>query len=287
MSTDALNCGTVDVKLNELVMQSRSGEEILSINLSRVKNCAVPVHNEVEVQCDTDGLLADQEACDMIRFFVPPDVDGMANAEELCDDVKALTNTSQGRYCSLCPCSSDSLKMDKITLWTCVFCLLIGDVIFEFDRQVITSLACCRVCSVLTNIDVVVGFIVEFVFTDRKFHDTTWTIRHRNVRRSCIAIVATPESLTVALFFSLLPTRYKDYLRLHGTTYDFSILYKNIIKIYLLPDPKSASQFLVMCLKEGIQQGRQVYKSVSVFFVMFVTSGSVCSRSVRCCFDCD
>ena len=98
MSTDALNCGTVDVKLNELVMQSRSGEEILSINLSRVKNCAVPVHNEVEVQCDTDGLLADQEACDMIRFFVPPDVDGMANAEELCDDVKALTNTSQGRY---------------------------------------------------------------------------------------------------------------------------------------------------------------------------------------------
>ena len=60
----------------------------------------------VQVQCDTDDLRNDEEAVDMIRFFVPPDVDGVANAEELCGDIKAVTDTSQ------------------------------GDVIFEFDSNV-------------------------------------------------------------------------------------------------------------------------------------------------------
>ena len=47
INTDGLNLGTVDVKHNELVMKARGGGEVVSISLSRVKNCAVPVANEV------------------------------------------------------------------------------------------------------------------------------------------------------------------------------------------------------------------------------------------------
>lgn len=61
---------------------------------------------------------------------------------------------------------------------------------------------------------------------------------------------------------------YRDHLRLHGTKYDFNVDYTNIHKIYLLPDPTTESQqFLVVCLKEGLQSGRQLYKYVLMRFI--------------------
>jgi len=50
INTDGLNAGRLETKNNELIMFARDGNEILSINLSRVKNCAVPVNNEVIFQ---------------------------------------------------------------------------------------------------------------------------------------------------------------------------------------------------------------------------------------------
>lgn len=47
LNTDGLHYGQLVTKHNELILHGRNNDEIISINLSRVKNCAVPVNNEV------------------------------------------------------------------------------------------------------------------------------------------------------------------------------------------------------------------------------------------------
>jgi structure-specific recognition protein 1 len=172
LSTDGLHAGILDSKHNEVQLTNRSGEQILCLNMSRVKNCAVPLANEVEMQMDTDDMQGDDEYTEMIRFLVSPDVDGLPNAEEICQDVRDATNMSA------------------------------GDAIYEFKNTVGSFL----------------------------------------VPRGKYAI-----------------EMYADHVRLHGTTYVFHLDYTNIIKLYMLPDPKTPSNFLVFCLRDGLQQGHQVY----------------------------
>ena len=58
INADGLHSGRVEIKHNELQLHARDGGgEILALNLSRVKNCAVPTNNEVCLAWPVDSLL--------------------------------------------------------------------------------------------------------------------------------------------------------------------------------------------------------------------------------------
>ena len=52
---------------------------------------------------------------------------------------------------------------------------------------------------------------------------------------------------------------YESFLRLHGKTYDYKIMYKSISKMFLLPKPDMRHTFFVISLDDPIRQGQQRY----------------------------
>lgn len=60
---------------------------------------------------------------------------------------------------------------------------------------------------------------------------------------------------------------YEHYLRMHGKTYDYKIMYKNVHSFYLLPEDDARHVSYVISLLVPIRQGNQQYNNLVMQFI--------------------
>jgi len=59
---------------------------------------------------------------------------------------------------------------------------------------------------------------------------------------------------------------YKDSMRFHGSTYNYTIKYKNIKYAFLLPKPDDIHMYVVLGLDKPLRQGNTTYSYIVMMF---------------------